>query len=167
MLVGVLSDTHDRLPAIRAALKVFRERGIDTVIHAGDVVSPFAAKELAEFEGTLHVLYGNNDGEHTGLKNLLPQIVDGPIRIEADGQAIVVGHHFGWLSDDDVAGAGVVVAGHTHTIVNELRDGTLYLNPGECCGWLTGEGTVAVLDTAGPTAEIVLLPKMRNEYGNA
>lgn len=86
------------------------------------------------------------------------------MRVDVDGRVIVVGHHFGWISDDDVADADVVIAGHTHTIVNESRNGKLYLNPGECCGWLSGTATVAVLDTDGPSAEIVELPKLHNHY---
>ena len=38
MLVGVLSDTHDRLPAIDRALSLFERRKVQAVIHPGDVV---------------------------------------------------------------------------------------------------------------------------------
>jgi hypothetical protein len=35
-----------------------------------------------------------------------------------------------------------------------LDGGRLLLNSGESCGWVTGRGTVAVVDTGGPSAEI-------------
>jgi hypothetical protein len=49
----------------------------------------------------------------------------------------------------------VVITGHTHEIVNESHEGVLYLNPGECGGWLTDRCTVALLDTEQLKAEII------------
>ena len=157
MLVGVMADTHDRLPQIRRALAEFERRRIGTVIHAGDICSPFAAKLLAGFEGTLHVIYGNNDGEHEGLRQVLPQIADAPLRLELGGCNILVHHYIGWCDQGDVDRAHVIIGGHSHEIVNELRDGKLHLNPGECCGWLANRSTVAVLDTSARSAETVEL----------
>lgn len=158
MLVGVIADTHDRVPMIHAALRCFEDRRINVLIHAGDLVSPFAAKALKEFGGTIYVIYGNNDGERTGLKQVLPQIQDGPLRVKLNGCAILVHHYVGWCRQEDVADCDVVISGHTHSVVTEVRDGRLYLNPGEACGWLSDRCTVAVLDTSIPSAEILELP---------
>ena len=86
MLIGVMADTHDRLPQIHRALEAFQRRGIKTVIHAGDICSPFAAKLLAGFDGSLHIIYGNNDGEHEGLRQVLPQIRHAPMYLELGGR---------------------------------------------------------------------------------
>ena len=51
--------------------------------------------------------------------------------------------------------AEIVIGGHSHAIVHEQREGRLYLNPGECCGVLTGRATAALLDTADCTARII------------
>ena len=56
MLIGVIADTHDRLPAIDAALAVFRARNVDAVIHPGDIIAPFAARRLAGVARSAHVL---------------------------------------------------------------------------------------------------------------
>lgn len=159
MLVGVLSDTHDRVPLITRALDLFAERGVETVVHAGDICSPFAAKaiKVAEQRCPLHVIFGNNEGEVAGLKAILPQLDRGPLRLELDGCNVLVHHFEKWCEPQDLAWADVVVTGHTHEVVNVERDGTLFLNPGECCGWVNGRCTVALLDTAGPTAEIIEL----------
>ncbi len=157
MIIGVLSDTHDRLPLIDAALAEFVRRGAAAVIHPGDVVSPFAARRLLAWKGPLHVTYGNNDGERKGLKSVLPQIQDGPLHLELDGRRILVHHYLDWCHPADVARAEIVVTGHTHEVVNEVRDGRLILNPGECCGWISGRCTVALLDTQGPSAEVIEL----------
>lgn len=155
MEIGVLSDTHDRLPAIDRAISLFQQRGVQAVIHAGDLVAPFAARRLLTWTGRLYVVYGNNDGEREGLQRMLPQIQNGPLWIEADGKRILVHHYADWCDPADVEQADVVVTGHTHEVVNERRDRKLILNPGECCGWLSDRCTVAILNTDTLSAEIV------------
>lgn len=155
MLIGVLSDTHDRLTTLDRALEVFRQRGISTLIHAGDMVAPFAADRLRKWPGAVHVVYGNNDGDRQRLAEFLPQIQDGPLWVEAGGRRILVHHFIGWCDAADVKRADVIITGHTHEIVNQQRDGKLFLNPGECCGWITGRSTAAVLETDARTAEII------------
>lgn len=146
MVIGLLSDTHDRLPAIAAALEVFRARGIETLIHAGDLVAPFAARLLRAWSGELHVIYGNNDGERAGLRAVLPQIQDGPLFVERGGRRILVHHFLDWCDPADVARADIVVTGHTHEAGAQRRDGKLFVNPGECCGWVTGRCSAAALN---------------------
>jgi len=154
MLIGVISDSHDRLPAIDRAIGLFRERNVEAVIHPGDLIAPFAAKRLLHWKGPLHVTYGNNDGERPGLKTLLPQIVDGPLFLELAGRCILVHHFIDWCKPADIERADIVITGHTHEVVNRFDANKLFLNPGESCGWVTGRCTVAVLDTEGPSAEI-------------
>jgi uncharacterized protein len=155
MNIGVLADTHDRLPALDAALAMFRARGVEAVLHAGDLVAPFAAKRLLLWEGPLYIVYGNNDGERDGLKKLLPQIEDGPLLLGLGGRSILLHHALEWCAPEQVQQADIVVTGHTHEIVNVKREGRLLLNPGECCGWVSGRCTAAVLNTESLSAEIV------------
>lgn len=155
MRIGVFSDTHDRLPAIRAALRRFRDLELPTLLHAGDIVSPFAARLLAEFDGELHVTYGNNDGERKGLRAVLPQIRDGPLRLELAGRRVLMHHALDWCRADDIARADVIVTGHTHEVVIEHRDDKLFVNPGECCGWISGRATIAVVDLESLEAELI------------
>jgi hypothetical protein len=144
--IGVLSDTHDRLPTLRAALARFQAAGIDTLVHPGDVISPFAAKALAAFPGSIHVTYGNNDGERTGLRQVLPQIQDGPLWVQLGKRRVLVHHYLDWCAATDVAQADVVITGHTHVVDVRREAGKLLLNPGECCGWVYGRCTAAILD---------------------
>jgi len=157
MLIGVISDTHDRLPLIERALELFRRRGVSAVIHAGDLVSPFAAKLFKPLGDRLYVIYGNNDGEKAGLKDVLPQICSGPLRVELEGRKILVHHALEWVGREDADWAQIVVTGHTHEPRCDREGGKLVVNPGECCGWVTGRCTVALLDTDGPTAESIEL----------
>lgn len=174
MLVGILSDTHDRLPMIDAAFALFAEKGVEAFIHPGDFVAPFAMKRLlAGVEGhfrrkesaldhgtspvshaPLYATFGNNDGEREGLKKLMPALVDGPLHIDIGGRKILVHHFIDWCNPSEIARAEIIITGHTHEVVNRYEGGKLFLNPGECCGWVTGRCTVAILDTSGPSAEV-------------
>lgn len=158
MLIGVLADSHDRLPLIDAALDLFDHRRVHAVIHAGDFVAPFAVRRLLRYTGPLYATYGNNDGERAGLKALLPQLQDGPLFLSFAGRTILVHHFIDWCTADDVTRADIIITGHTHEVVQETRDGKLFLNPGECCGWVTGRCTAALLDPHHLTAEIIELP---------
>jgi putative phosphoesterase len=159
MRIGVISDTHDRLPTIDRGLEVLRERGVEAILHPGDVVAPFAAKRLLAWTGPLYITYGNNDGERKGLRTVLPQIQDGPLWVELAGRRILLHHYLDWCQPEQIARADIVVTGHTHEVVNERRDGRLFLNPGECCGWLYGRCTVAVLESDTLSAEIIEVPQ--------
>ncbi len=158
MRIGLLSDTHDRLPTLRTALLRLRELGITTLLHPGDIVAPFAAKVLAGFEGTLYVTYGNNDGERRGLKQVLPQIQDGPLRLELAGRRVLLHHALEWCRPEQIAGADVIVTGHTHEARIERRDGKLFVNPGEGCGWVTGRASMAVIELDTGEAQLIEIP---------
>jgi putative phosphoesterase len=157
MLIGVISDTHDRLPLVDAAMRLFAERRVEALIHPGDFIAPFAVRRLLQYKGPIHATFGNNDGERAGIRELLPQVVDGPLFVALGGRTILVHHFVDWCEPDDIDGADIVITGHTHEVVNRLDGDKLLLNSGECCGWVTGRCTVAVLDTDGPSAEICIL----------
>ncbi|QDU32744.1 phosphodiesterase [Poriferisphaera corsica] len=166
MKIGVISDTHDRLPTFKKAIAFFRKQNVDAIFHAGDYVAPFAAKLIAPsvLPIPLYCVFGNNDGERKGLKSVLPDLED-QITVTLHNRTIVMSHFIDWLKTDDMTPnnkpADVIITGHTHEIVNETRtlpghdSSTLFLNPGECCGWLTGRCTVAILDLETVTAEII------------
>ncbi len=147
-----MADSHDHVRLVRAALEIFRERGAEVVLHAGDVVAPFAAKLLAGFEKPVHAVFGNNDGERAGLGRIL-DIAEGPRTFELGGRAIVVAHDLAEVSESELAAADVVVTGHTHAPSIE-QGRPLRINPGETGGWLTGRATCAILDTESLEAEL-------------
>jgi hypothetical protein len=157
MRIGVVSDTHDHLTLIDRAVDLFNRHNVQAMIHPGDLIAPFAAARLLKYPGPIYVIYGNNDGERAGLRRILPQIKDGPLHLNMGGRRIVVAHFIDWCSSEDLAKAEIVITGHTHEVVNERQNGTLYLNPGECCGWVNDRPTVAILDTDLLSAEIMEL----------
>ncbi len=67
-MIGVISDTHDDLDSIRAALDLFSREGVNSIVHLGDLVSPFVIRELSKWNGRIDVLLGNNEGEALVVK---------------------------------------------------------------------------------------------------
>jgi hypothetical protein len=154
MLIGLMSDTHDNLPMIRKALSRLAGAGVDCLVHAGDFIAPFALEEILKFRGTVYAVFGNNDGERTGLKKLLPDLRNGPRRINLCERNITIVHDEANLKKSDIRASDVIIVGHTHAA--EIRAGRpLVVNPGECGGWLTARPTVATLDTETLEANII------------
>lgn len=154
MKIGVLSDTHDNLAAIGAALRLFEQAGVEAIIHAGDYCAPFALKRLMQARTPLEGVFGNCDGERAGLAKLLPSLAEGPRHLELGGQKICVIHDRLRLRHEDFEASDIIIFGHTHEPKVERQEGRLVLNPGECGGWLTGRCTVAIVDTKALAADI-------------
>ena len=156
--IGVVSDTHDHLPSIERAVQVFNERAVDFVIHAGDIVSPFTARVFQELQAPLVGIFGNNDGDWIHLQEFFKNIGTfhaDPYMNEIGGARIAVTHVPG-LVPSLAALHDVVIYGHTHEV--EIRsNGALIINPGECCGYLSGRHTVAMLSLEEMKAEIIEL----------
>ena len=156
MLIGVISDTHDNLPMTARACKLFAQRGVETILHAGDFVAPFAVRLLLKAGIPLMAVFGNNDGERAGLLKACPAIHSPPYSFELGGRTIVLAHDAAELNDKVAAGADLVIQGHTHAPQVEAGP-PLLLNPGEAAGWLTGVGTCAVVDLTTLRVEMLEL----------
>ncbi len=119
-LVGVVSDTHGLLrPEVVKAL-----RGVERIVHAGDVGSPSVLEELGAIAPVVAVR-GNNDRGAWASRLPVTEVVE-------VGEALLyLIHDLGELDLDPVAaGFHAVVSGHSHRPKIERRDGVLYLNPG-------------------------------------
>ena len=155
MLIGVISDTHDNLDAIRTALDLFYQERVDTIVHAGDFVAPFALKLFVEQPVPLIAVLGNNDGERKGLSKLTPDLHKPPFETEVGGRKLVLTHEKERLTTDLTDDADLVVFGHTHEYELPSAGGPLWLNPGEAGGWLSGQQTVALVKLDDMSARIV------------
>jgi len=138
-----------------------QKRGTECVdgylIHAGDLIAPFAARAWCEFHGPITAVYGNNDGERAGLAKVLSDIHQPPYALTLDGRRIVLAHDAAALTEAVVAEADLVVVGHSHRSEIRRQGAALVVNPGEVGGWLTGKWTCAVVDLDALSAEIVEL----------
>lgn len=158
-MIGIMSDSHDNLEAIRKAVKILNDQSLDIVIHAGDLISPFTSSELEKLDAELIAVYGNNDGEREGLRIKYEDIciLEDFKEISVDGWKFSVIHGTNQSIVDSLLGCGnydVVVRGHTHKL-EVLNGETLMINPGEVCGYVTGQKTVVLLDTDDLSHEII------------
>lgn len=145
--IGVISDTHGQL--LPEVLQVFR--GVDLIIHAGDIDNQKVLNELEKI-APLVAVRGNMDfGEWAGgLRE--------SETVEAAGTVIHVRHIGGIIPAS--ARVHVVISGHTHRAHMETRNGILFLNPGSAGQRrYGGPFSVAVLhlQNGSATAEIIEL----------
>lgn len=160
MRIGILADTHDNLVNIRKFLTLFRERGVELVLHAGDFVSPFTAEPFKEAGFKIIGVFGNNDGDKLYLMERyrgVGELFLGPHELELAGRKILLTHEPRALEALVSSGRyDLVVYGHTHRA--ELREGRpLVVNPGEAGGWLTGRATCVLVDLSSLRAELLSL----------
>jgi hypothetical protein len=156
MKIGIVADSHDNISMIKKAVAVFNARKVDYVLHAGDYVAPFAVKEFLKAEAQLIGIFGNNDGEETGIRKLCGDIYEAPHSVVLDGRKILITHDINKITEELEDTSDIIIFGHTHK--PEIEEGNpLYINPGECGGWLSGKGTVSILDLKQLEAEIVTL----------
>jgi uncharacterized protein len=162
MKVGLLADTHDRLPAVRSLLTYMQEHGVSLVLHAGDFCAPFALRPFVELNMPMIGVFGRNDGDREGLGAYAQQgvgieLFESPHSMELGGARILMVHDIGDVSDRSIAEHGVVVHGFTHREEMKSRGDTLIVNPGEGCGWLHGEPSGAILDLASKQVQFFKL----------
>jgi hypothetical protein len=118
--VGVISDTHGLVRPEALA----RLRGVDLIVHAGDVGHPDVLRALGAIAPVVAVR-GNNDRGPWARK------LHETERIELGGGRLYVLHDLAALAIDPVAeGIDVVIAGHSHRPSITRRDGVTFLNPG-------------------------------------
>ena len=151
MKVGLLADSHDRIPAIAELLKLMREGGATMVLHAGDYVSPLALKPFDDLHMTLAGVFGKNDGDHQSLQSrasaaLGLELFESPHSFEVGGHQILLVHDIADAQKRSIKSHSVVVHGFAHQQSMKTQGDTLIVNPGEACGWMFGTPGGALLD---------------------
>jgi putative phosphoesterase len=118
--IGVVSDTHGLLrPDVLTAL-----RGVDHILHAGDVGDASILKQLRTV-APVTTVRGNIDVH--GECSLLPVTEV----VTLHDQTFYMLHDLHQLDLDPVAaGFAAVISGHSHQPLLEWRHGVLYMNPG-------------------------------------
>ena len=163
MKIGLISDTHDNIQNTENAIKSFKDKNVEIVIHAGDIVSP---ETVELFDGTRLIgVLGNNDLEVRELTSIFDKI-GGQLKgefceIEQDKLIFAVYHGTDSRRKESFIQCGkydVVVCGHTHRIQNKKVGKTLVINPGTANGWFFGyHATAAIFDTLTQELEFIHL----------
>ena len=77
MIVGILSDTHDRDDAMAAGMQLLRRGGARFFIHCGDIGSERVLDHLAGLSAAF--VFGNTDWDHRGLQRYAETLGGGPL----------------------------------------------------------------------------------------
>ena len=152
MLIGVISDTHGLLrPETIGAL-----RGVEMILHAGDIGKPEILSKLQTI-APVRAVRGNNDKADWAANIPDRQVID------VDQVSIYMLHDLKELDlVPEAASFNVVIAGHSHKPLIEVRKGVLYVNPGSAGPFrFSLPVTVALLNVSGEQcdAEIIEIVK--------
>ncbi len=156
--IGILSDTHDNMPVIEKAVSYFNENNISLILHAGDIVSPFTARAFQKLKGKMIAIFGNNDGDKIYLKKVFSSFAElhnDPYVGNIDGKKFAM-THTPEIVDVLSLKYDIVIYGHTHESEIKKED-SMVINPGECCGYLTGKKSIALLFPQKMDARIIYL----------
>lgn len=141
MRIGIVSDVHDALSTLRAALRELRSS--DALLVAGDLCSPFVLPILADgfAHGDVHVVFGNNDGDRFRMERVatgLPKVhLHGEVWTgELAGRTIAMNHFPAVAQTMDAARFHLIVSGHDHRHrVERTASGGWRLDPGSLLGY--------------------------------
>jgi putative phosphoesterase len=159
--IAILSDTHDNVRNLLAALDQVRASGAETLLHCGDFCAPFMLDYIGKnFSGTVHTVFGNNDGDG----RLLQMIASKHGRIKLHGiysELEIASRKIAMIHYPEparrIAQSGqfdLVCYGHNHQRHTEQIGACWLVNPGEGLGML-GVATWALYDTVAHTVETV------------
>ena len=136
MLIGLISDTHIRIPGHRAGLSSLTTEalpgevkvafaGVDLILHAGDI---YTLPVLDELETVAPVIAA--EGDDDPFESVNDSRVKPEHTIEIEGVTIWISHYGMWPENTTRKQPDVIVYGHSHRSAMDRTDGTLHINPG-------------------------------------
>ena len=160
MRIGILSDTHDRVPAMKAAVALLQQAGAEYYIHCGDVGSERVLEHLAGLPSAF--VFGNNDWDREHLERYARKL---DITCLGNfGELNLGGKLFAILHGDDFRlkhrllseqRHDFLLQGHTHLVQDEMVGKIRCVNPGAL--YRAREKTVALLETATDTLQFFVV----------
>ena len=162
MRVGLIADTHDHVPAVRALVRQLADRRAELLLHAGDFCSPFVLDALHDVGLPIVGVFGRNDGDRDGLvaaasRGLATELYVGPHAVTLGGSRLLLVHDLGETPARSLEAQDVVVFGCQHKQDSSTRGGALLVCPGEACGWVYGTPGAAMLDLDTRSVEFITL----------
>ena len=149
MILGLISDTHDRLDAMRDGLAVLKAAGTEFYLHCGDIGGQSCIDLLAGLPSAF--VFGNNDFDRAALARYAASIDVacygnfGHLELAGKKIALIHGDDFRLkqrLIDEQQH--DLLFQGHTHIRDNRKIGRTRLINPGAL--YRAKEKTVATLD---------------------
>jgi putative phosphoesterase len=171
MKICILSDSHDHIALLDAAVAEAKALGAEAVLHCGDVVAPSTLHCLEKHALPVHVIHGNNTGDMFTLGRLaadpgsVVQYHGMDAGIYLGGQRIFLVHYPHYARAMATTGEwDIVCCGHSHTprqerVPNIGGGETLMLNPGTVGGVGQAPATYLVGDLGAMEFELYELDK--------
>jgi hypothetical protein len=172
MKIAIISDTHDNTPAIVWIIEYLNEHSIPIAFHAGDMINPGIIRRFHEhYDGHLHFVFGNNDGEKAITMNRVNTYDDvtshlEEMQLELEGKKIFM-HHYSSIGET-VAKSQVFdlcIGGHDHQYRVVTHGKSLFVNPGNTVTkdkWLPQEAdkesSFVIMDLKTMQHERVMVP---------
>jgi len=167
MKVAVMSDTHDHLENVERAIEEMNALGAQALLHCGDIVSPFVIDRLAKFEGPVHVVFGNNEGDRYTIGSVAKKFPN----VTLHGEVGILDTENGEIAfthrPEFARGLActqkyrAVFYGHTHRGKTEKVGNTWLVNPGELMGLLEKPGYLVFDLATGEEERHVLSSRAR------
>jgi len=134
MKIGLISDTHDNVVNTLKAVRIFNERAVDYVLHAGDIIAPFMYWPLQRLNMPWRAVIGNNRGDLDLWKGL---VSENPDCLQMNQDIELGGKKFHIVHEEDKAIKAAedgdydyVICGHTHTPLEKRIGKTRLINAG-------------------------------------
>jgi putative phosphoesterase len=171
MKICILSDSHDHIALIDAAVADAKQAGAEAVLHAGDVVAPSTLHCLEKHALPVYVIHGNNTGDLHAMTRLSAQeksvihYYGMDAGIELAGRKIFIVHYPHYA--EAMAATGdwdIVCCGHSHKVEikekQNCKGGTTWMvNPGTIGGVGKASATWVLGDLASMTFTQHAVPK--------
>lgn len=154
MIIGILSDTHDRIDAMAAGIRSLQKAQAEFFIHCGDIGGRECIDLLAGLPSAF--VFGNTDFDRASLARYATSI-DVPCygnfaNLELDRKKIAVIHGDDYKLKQRLLAAqehDYFCQGHTHVRLDERMGRTHIINPGAL--HRAAVKTVVTLDTKTDT----------------
>jgi putative phosphoesterase len=148
MILGILSDTHDRLARTINAVSLLAAAGAEALIHCGDLTGSSIVEECGRLPS--YYVFGNNDFDESGLQNTMEAF--GGVCLGRGGEVTLGGRRIAVTHGDSIREVNrlardqpdYLLFGHSHQAHDERRGTTRWINPGAL--HRAAKWSVAVLD---------------------
>lgn len=162
MKFAILSDAHDNLPNLAKAVEIANSQGCEALLFAGDLNFPGAVEFLAKFNGPVHMIWGNNEGEKLGVINKVNHFDSithhgNECELSFDGLNVFMTHYpeIALLAENSPK-YQLIVYGHTHTYEERASETSIVVNPGAVLGY-PNEPSFVIFDTTTKQIERINL----------
>ena len=142
MRVGIMSDTHKKLGRAKKAVDLLLDKGVEFIVHAGDIVRVELLDYLEEKNIRYVAVLGNNDFHLYDVVDKY-NLVTEPYYFKLANKTWKLMHYPKYLFPLDT---DIIVYGHTHDVDISFNGKNLILNPGEVCARDHGFSTCMTLD---------------------